>query len=101
MAALEVDRPEVGLRRLRVVEPAGGIADVRRRTAPTVRQARHRYPADGIERQVDVVPDVRVRERLVEEVEEPGAELDLLLALDLEVLEDRQVVVHPGRRADV
>ena len=54
-----------------------------------------------VQRQVDVVADVRVRERLVEQVEEPDPELDLLIALDREVLEERQVVVDARGRPEV
>src|SRR5262249_15586120 len=62
--------------------------------------------ASCVERQVDVafarVPVVDIlRERLVEEIEEPEAELESLRLCDLEVLEQRDVPVLATRRAEV
>ena len=56
----------------------------------------------GVHIQNQVVPrEVRRHERLIEEIEESDAELQLLLALEREVLEQRHVVIGPERRADI
>lgn len=59
-----------------------------------------------VERQVNVtVAGVSVvnilRECLVEDIEEPGAELEILLLFDLEILEQRDIPVCPIRRAEI
>src|SRR5204862_3412276 len=51
-----------------------------------------------VERQVDVAADVGVRKRLVEDVEEPDPDLELLVAGNAEVLEQCQVVIGPQDR---
>src|SRR5262245_60915075 len=68
VTTLQVDLPEVVDGLLVVVEAAGRVADVLHAAAAVGRIASdvtHR-----VQGQVDIVPDVRVRERLVEQVEE-------------------------------
>src|SRR3954452_24786992 len=100
VAAQQVDLPEVVLGLRRVVEPFRRVAD-RCEPAGDVRDVGDLHAAPGVERKVDVARDVRVGERLVEQVEEADAELQLLIADSREVLEQRQVLVVPGRGADV
>jgi hypothetical protein len=67
--------------------PFGTLSTVRLQTVSSVRSMSARVTGR--------------RERLVEDVEQTHAELELLLAAEREVLEQRQVVVLPGRRPQV
>src|ERR1051325_1224052 len=88
-------------------EPARRITDVVSRAARrTVGNAIAMNITDDIQRRVDVVVSLRIalrvaRERLVEDVEEPGAELDLLALTDVEVLEERHIVIPTMRRPQI
>ena len=79
---------------LRRVAGIGGTSDPVRNFRPLV--------ADGVEREVDVARAQAAgdaylsRISLVEDVEEPGPELNLLRFADLEVLEERNVEVAPA-----
>ena len=82
------------------LKPPGRIADVVGRSpAPSGMPLRVTLQVVSSTRLMSLPIDGGCRERLVEEVEEPDAELDLLIALDREVLEQRDVVVVPRRRA--
>src|SRR5436305_14374141 len=96
---------EVRLGLWRIRESLGRVAGVRR-SAGAVRHT-HPLVALGVERQVDVartvaarVADLR-RVGLVEDVKEPGAELQLLRLAEVKILEERNVEVAPARSPHV
>src|SRR4029453_13443958 len=57
--------------------------------------------ASCVEYQIDISRGLRRRPGLVEQVEEPDANLKLLLRRDAEVLEQRQIVIDTRRHTQV
>ena len=105
--ALGLDLAEVIDRVLSVAEPASRIAHTDDVSAITTRTV-HLPIAHRFERQEDVASSrvgrrhVNLRGiRLVENVEESGAELNLLLFSNVEVLEEGDVKVAPAWRAQI
>ena len=77
------------------VEALGRIANRSGRLCrAVVDPGRGRLITYGLQRQVDVT-QIRIRVCLVEYVEEPGSELDLLVLADCEVLEESDIEVMP------
>ena len=106
-AVLVDDLSKVILCGLIVIKAASWIANVVNRSTSSIRDIVLVHLADGVERQIDVTRTQTTgrtnlrRIGLVEDIEEPGAELELLRLAEIEVLEERDVEVASAWRSQI